>query len=123
MPVNSIILAWVNIAYGCRNSSYDLFIAESPEFGQADVRRKIAGITDTSRVLSCFGSNSREQYRMYVEGKLSHAEQEMLIQKDIGEDEIDRRPVRRTVCLRYRQKKRNTEHNRDKHWREGGCIR
>ena len=69
-------------------SSYDLFITESPEFGQADVRRKIAGITDTSRVLSCFGSNPREQYRMFVEGKISHADQELLIQKDMKEDDM-----------------------------------
>ena len=43
---------------------------------------------DTDRALGAFGGNKREQYRMFVEGKLSHAEQEMLIQKDIGEDEM-----------------------------------
>ena len=44
-------------------------------------------LLDTSRVLGSFRHNSREQYRMFVEGKISHAEQEMLIRKDINEDE------------------------------------
>lgn len=44
--------------------------------------------TDTSRVLSCFRNNSREQYRMFVEGKISHAEQKLLIQKDMREDDL-----------------------------------
>ena len=30
----------------------------------------------------------REQYRMFVEGKISHAEQEMLIMKDMKENEL-----------------------------------
>ena len=45
-------------------------------------------LTETSRVLSCFRNNPKEQYRMFVEGKISHAEQEMLIQRDMGEDEM-----------------------------------
>ncbi len=48
----------------------------------------IKGMIDTSRVLGCFHNNSREQYRMFVEGKISHAEQEMLIQKDMKEDDM-----------------------------------
>ena len=43
----------------------------------------IAGLVDTSRVLSCFKHDPKEQYRMFVEGKISHAEQKMLIQKDM----------------------------------------
>ena len=35
-----------------------------------------------------YSYSSRDQYRMFVEGKISHAEQEMLIQKDMGEDEM-----------------------------------
>ena len=35
-----------------------------------------------------FRNNSKEEYRMFVEGKISHAEQEMLIQKDIKEDDM-----------------------------------
>ena len=44
-------------------------------------------LTDTSRVLGCFSNDPREQYRMFVEGKISHAEQEMLIRKEMGENE------------------------------------
>ena len=40
------------------------------------------------RDTSCFRNDPREQYRMFVEGKISHAEQEMLISKDIGENEL-----------------------------------
>ena len=43
---------------------------------------------DTSRVLGAFRTDPREQYRMFVEGKISHAEQEMLISRDIGENEL-----------------------------------
>ncbi len=43
---------------------------------------------NSCRVLSCFRNNPKEHYRMFVEGKISHAEQEMLIQKDMKEDEM-----------------------------------
>ncbi|WP_026494258.1 transposase [Butyrivibrio sp. WCD3002] len=45
-------------------------------------------LVDTSRVLRCFQNNPSEQYRMFVEGKISHSEQEMLIQKDMKEDDM-----------------------------------
>ena len=48
----------------------------------------IAELVDTDRVLEAFKHNRREQYRMFVEGKMSHAEQELLIQKDMKEDEM-----------------------------------
>ena len=44
--------------------------------------------TDTSRVLLRFHEPCGEQYRMFVEGKISHGEQEMLIQKDINENDM-----------------------------------
>jgi REP element-mobilizing transposase RayT len=40
------------------------------------------------KVLGYFNGNQEEEYRMFVEGAMSHAEQEALIQKDIGEDEL-----------------------------------
>ena len=68
-------------------SSYALFVDENH-----DKKRKtdalIDELVDTGRVLDCFRNNSREQYRMFVEGKISHAEQEMLIQKDMKEDDM-----------------------------------
>ena len=45
-------------------------------------------VLDTSRVLGAFRNDPREQYRMFVEGKISHAEQEMLIMKDMKENEL-----------------------------------
>jgi hypothetical protein len=54
----------------------------------AKVSETIKGLVETKRVLDCFRNNPREQYRMFVEGKISHAEQEMLIQKDMKEDDM-----------------------------------
>ena len=43
-------------------------------------------IVNKDYILGCFGDDV-EKYRMFVEGKMSHKEQELLIQKEIGEDE------------------------------------
>lgn len=78
-------------AYMVRNpldyeySSYDLFV--SNQKSDNPVNKLMDDLVDTSRVLNCFHGN-KEQYRMFVEGKLSHAEQEMLIQKEMKEDEM-----------------------------------
>lgn len=71
-------------------SSYGLFVdtagndsGENKKFNTA-----LKELVDTSRVLSCFRHNPQEQYRMFVEGKISHAEQELLIQKDMKEDDM-----------------------------------
>ncbi len=71
-------------------SSYEKFMGYDEEKGE--VKKKSIGLiselVDTSRVLACFRHNPVEQYRMFVEGKISHAEQEMLIQKDMKEDDM-----------------------------------
>ena len=72
-------------------SSYGKFVTDERcmnERRRSKCTEMIYELTDTSRVLSCFRNNPREQYRMFVEGKISHAEQEMLISKDIGENEL-----------------------------------
>ena len=69
-------------------SSYGLFIQEPRESQEGKAAGIMSGLVDTSRVLSAFRHNPREQYRMFVEGKFSHAEQEMLIQKDMKEDDM-----------------------------------
>jgi REP element-mobilizing transposase RayT len=73
-------------------SSYSSFFKGESENSNdkcgSDTENMISQIVDTSRVVDCFQNNSREQYRMFVEGKISHAEQEMLIQKDMKEDEM-----------------------------------
>jgi hypothetical protein len=48
----------------------------------------MSDLVTTDRVLGAFRNNSREQYRMFVEGRISHAEQELLIQKDMKEDDL-----------------------------------
>ena len=80
-------------------SSYGVFMEDEEArekdggAGEKDGRKTVCGkligeLTETSRVLSCFRHNPREQYCMFVEGKISHAEQEMLIQKDMKEDDM-----------------------------------
>ncbi len=71
-------------------SSYPLFVQTEMKCVQEKkkILDELSRITETERVLSCFGNNPREQYRMFVEGKISHAEQEMLIQKDMKEDDM-----------------------------------
>ena len=70
-------------------SSYGLFVNPPGEDPESTGRSKdkfaglIAELVDTDRVLEVFKHNRREQYRMFVEGKMSHAEQELLIQKDM----------------------------------------
>ncbi len=66
-------------------SSYADFVSENCKCNDGSVFRELV---DTSRVLGCFRHNPSEQYRIFVEGKISHAEQEMLIQKDMKEDEM-----------------------------------
>ena len=78
-------------------SSYGLFVGD-PAYGKAEYEHKsgmpakvsdtIKELVETNRVLDCFSNNSREQYRLFVEDKMSHAEQEMLIQKDMKEDDM-----------------------------------
>ena len=81
-------------------SSYGLFVEDSAERkdgeegngyksrASAKVSEMISEAVETDRVLNCFKNNQREQYRMFVEGKISHAEQELLIQKDMKEDDM-----------------------------------
>ena len=67
-------------------SSYADFVSDRNN--KCDAGSIFHGLTDTSRVLGCFRNNPNEQYRMFVEGKISHEEQELLIQKDMKEDEM-----------------------------------
>ena len=74
-------------------SSYGVFVDRVDDIDTQSGRKTraeilIGEIVDTNRVLESFRNNSREQYRMFVEGKISHAEKEMLIQKDMKEDDM-----------------------------------
>ena len=67
-------------------SSYGLYVAGEEARPGEKAGSMIADLVDTKRVLDMFRQDPREQYRMFVEGKISHAEQEMLIMKDIKEN-------------------------------------
>ena len=69
-------------------SSYNLFVSEHDWRKHGSIMALMSELVDTGRVLGAFGFNSREKYRMFVEGKISHAEQELLIMKDMNEDEM-----------------------------------
>lgn len=62
-------------------SSYKTYMAETEN-------KDITSLVEKERILGAFRNNPREQYRMFVEGKISHAEQELLIQKDMKEDDM-----------------------------------
>ena len=51
------------------------------------VSQKANPLLEKNKILSFFTTNPAEQYRRFVEGSVSHKEHEILIQKDIGEDE------------------------------------
>lgn len=77
-------------------SSYRLFVDSKESEHKRDINTNslptamdiIMDLIETGRVLSSFRNTPREQYRMFVEGKISHAEQELLIQKDMKEDDL-----------------------------------
>ncbi len=69
-------------------SSYGLFVSPGENEKHKKIEKLILELVDTSRVLACFRNNPKEQYRMFVEGKISHAEQELLIQKEMKEDDM-----------------------------------
>ena len=76
-------------------SSYGLFVNDFYKNDGAENKEKrgifqsmMEELVDTSRVLSCFRNNPQEQYRMFVEGKISHVEKELLIQKEMKEDDL-----------------------------------
>jgi hypothetical protein len=56
--------------------------------GKAGLQGIISEIVTTDRILEYFDQGDWKEYRMFVEGKNSHEEQEMLIQKDMKEDDM-----------------------------------
>ena len=80
-------------------SSYGMFVDrddgnDKRSGGKTKAADLIGEIVDTTRVLEGFRNNSREQYRMFVEGKISHAEHELLIQKEKdGQTNGNEKPV------------------------------
>ena len=89
--LNPVKAMMVREALDYEYSSYSLFVDEysgTEKQPISKVKFLISELTDTSRVLSNFRNNPKEQYRMFVEGKISHAEQEMLIRKEMKEDDM-----------------------------------
>ncbi len=70
-------------------SSYRNYLRDDPN--ESNKTSKIEKLMDElvvkERTLSFFRNHSKEEYRMFVEGKISHEEHEMLIRKDMGEDD------------------------------------
>ncbi len=73
-------------------TSYGKFVTpvlgDKEGYSTKKVTAMINELVETDKVLGTFRHTPREQYRMFVEGKISHAEQEMLIQKDMKEDDM-----------------------------------
>ena len=69
-------------------SSYWLFVNDDAAKTHKKAKKMIAELVDTSRVLAYFGHEPKEQYRAFVESEISHEEHELLIQRDIKEDDM-----------------------------------
>ena len=68
-------------------SSYRFFVSDKYKRPRDKVLRMMKDLVDTSRILSYFPDNPKEQYRIFVEGKDTHEEHEQLIRKEMREDE------------------------------------
>ena len=68
-------------------SSYGLFIKKDGR-EKRGIDRMFSELIETGRVLGAFRHESQEQYRMFVEGKISHADQELLIRREMKEDDM-----------------------------------
>ena len=68
-------------------SSYPLFVANGEKQRQSQIDKCLKAIVDTSGILSLFG-NDKEHYRMFVKGEHLHTEQELLLMKDMNENEM-----------------------------------
>ena len=72
-------------------SSYAVFVTGGAERPRGKISDLIAEVVDTSRIYGYYGSihdDPQEQYRRFVEDKMSHEEQEKLIMNDMGENEM-----------------------------------
>jgi hypothetical protein len=67
--------------------SYRVFMSDEPDDKKDKAYTAIKELVDTSRTLGFFGNNRMDEYRLFVESEISHAEQELLIQKDMKEDD------------------------------------
>ena len=83
--LNPVRAQMVREPQGYRYSSYSRYVADDVS---AMGSFFASGPLETDAVLKMFQGCSCEQYRMFVEGKISHAEQEALIMKDMGENEL-----------------------------------
>ena len=70
-------------------SNYFQFVSnnKSADITRVHLNRLIGQLTETRRILRAFGNNA-EGYRNFVDDKISHLEQEELIQKDIKENSM-----------------------------------
>ena len=68
-------------------SSYRCFTSGKKRSSRRKVTRIMEELVDTSRILSYFPGDSKEQYRKFVEEKINHEEHEMQIRKEMREDE------------------------------------
>ena len=86
--LNPVKAAMVREPSAYEFSSYRIYVSDKEQKTAKKFQAALTELIDTSRALDAFGHNSREQYRMFVEGKISHEEQEMLIRKDMKEDDM-----------------------------------
>ncbi|MBO4864792.1 MAG: transposase [Eubacterium sp.] len=63
-------------------SSFKTYVNENG-FDKNDPYRAISNLIDTDRILGMCNSNSQYKYKQFVEDRIDHTDQEILIKKDI----------------------------------------
>ena len=86
--LNPVKACMVKRAIDYEYSSYRQFIHTQSYYNTGPAEKVLSELIDTSRVLEYFGYDSREEYRKFVEGKISHEEQENLIRKEMRENDL-----------------------------------
>ena len=81
--LNPVKAGMVREALDYEYSSYSQYVNQNYDNSKLDSCE-----VNIEKVLSLFGKQGKEGYRLFVEGKQSHIEKELLIMKDMGENEL-----------------------------------
>ena len=81
--LNPVKAGMVMEALDYKYSSYGYYMGTE----QQNDNNNICDVT-TEKVIGLFGKSGKEGYRLFVEGKQSHEEKELLIMKEMGENEL-----------------------------------
>lgn len=86
--LNPVKARMVDVPLDYTYSSYGYYVSDAYDNLRTRNFAGIAGMVNREKTYSCFrGLTPSEEYRRFVEGNNSHKEQELLIQKEMREDD------------------------------------